>query len=317
MRTVYHRRYGELSLPEHVFPIEKYRLTLDRLLADGTVHPDTLLEPQPLDWVTLGRAHAGPYLEDLRHGRLTERTARSELPVDRELIGDFILMAGGTLAACRAALEDGAAVHLGGGFHHAMPGHAEGFCYVNDLACAVLALMDEGLVRRPAVVDCDLHQGNGTAVIFAGDDRVFTFSIHEGGIYPIPKERSSLDVSLPAGTGDAEYLERLSGAIEAVFVEHQPDFVLYQAGADPYEEDVLGGLRLSRAGLRARDRLVLGRAAREAVPFAVTLGGGYATRLADTVAIHADTARVAAGLAPRGGGGRWVGSGGAAGARSG
>ena len=296
MRVVYHQRYGRLSLPDHVFPIEKYRLTLQRLLDEGIVRPGDVVAPDPPDWEAFRQVHDADYLEDLRLARLSARTAASELPVRRDLIDDFRLMAGGTLTACRVALEDGGAVHLGGGFHHAMPGHAEGFCYLNDLALALAVLLAEGRVARPAVVDCDLHQGNGTAVTFRDEPRVYTFSIHQREIYPIPKPPSDRDIELPAGTGDERYLELLQEGLEETFQRHRPDFLLYQAGADPFVEDQLGDLRLSRDGLSRRDRLVLEAARARGVPFTVTLGGGYARRVEDTVAIHVETARVAAGL---------------------
>ena len=191
-------------------------------------------------------------------------------------------------------------MHLGGGFHHAFPGHAEGFCYVNDLAVAIRVLQRDAGVRRAAVVDLDVHQGNGTAAIFEGDDTVFTVSLHQQANYPMPKQRSDVDVGLDDGTGDAEYLARLEEALERVWA-FQPEVVLYQAGADPYREDQLGGLALTTEGLEARDRLVIEGCARRSVPAVVTLGGGYARRVEDTVEIHTRTARLALRAdAPRG-----------------
>jgi acetoin utilization deacetylase AcuC-like enzyme len=294
MRVAYHPRYAALSLPGHVFPVEKYRRTLDRLMGEGIVRAADVVAPTPPSWEDLARVHDPDYLEDLRRARRTPRTAFSELPLDRDLVDGFVLMAGGTLAACRAALADGVAANIGGGFHHAKRDRAEGFCYVNDLACALAVLLAEGAVRRPAVVDCDLHQGNGTAEIFAGREEVFTFSIHEEGIYPVPKSRSRLDVGLASFTGDAEYLERLGGALATITSSHRPDFILYQAGADPFAEDELGNLRLTFDGLSRRDRLVLEAARGRGIPLAVTLGGGYAPRVEDTVAIHVETIRLAA-----------------------
>lgn len=294
MRVAYHPRYAALSLPGHVFPIDKYPRTLDRLLSEGILRREDLIEPEPCSWADLALVHEGSYLDDLRAARLTSRTAYSELPLDRDLIDGFVLMAGGTLAACRAALEDGVAANLGGGFHHAKRARAEGFCYVNDLACALGVLLAEGRVRRPAVVDCDLHQGNGTAEIFRDREEVFTFSIHEEGIYPVPKSRSTLDIGLPPFTGDEAYLEHLEGALARVFDGHRPDFVLYQAGADPFREDQLGNLNLSFEGLARRDRTVIEGARRRGVPIAITLGGGYARRVEDTVAVHVETIRIAA-----------------------
>jgi acetoin utilization deacetylase AcuC-like enzyme len=197
---------------------------------------------------------------------------------------------GGTTLAAREALTRGFGVNLGGGFHHACPDHAEGFCYLNDIAVAIRTLQHEGRVLRAAIVDCDVHQGNGTARAFRGDDTVFTFSLHQQRNYPTPKEPGDLDVGLDDGTGDAEYLERLEQALERVW-ESAPELVIYQAGADPYREDQLGGLALTIEGLAARDLMVLEGGARRGVPVAVTLGGGYARRLDDTVQIHLATCR--------------------------
>ena len=198
-----------------------------------------------------------------------------------------MLSAGGTILAGRLALEGGWAMHLGGGFHHAFADKAEGFCYINDLAVGVRALQREGRISRAAVVDCDLHQGNGTARIFSGDDAVFTFSIHQRDLYPA-KERSDLDIHLADGTGDDAYLTLLENALPQVF-ESRPNLVLYQAGADPYRDDLLGSLALTMEGLRERDRMVFTACRAAGVPAAGTLGGGDARRVDDTVAIHLGT----------------------------
>jgi acetoin utilization deacetylase AcuC-like enzyme len=192
-------------------------------------------------------------------------------------------------------MRRGAGINVGGGFHHAYADMASGFCYINDLAVAIRVLQRDGLVRRAAVVDCDLHQGNGTAVIFQGDPDVFTFSIHQENLYPV-KERSDLDIGLDDFTEDEEYLVRLEGALPRVLDEHRPEIVLYQAGADPYREDQLGSLRLTVQGLERRDRLVLEGCARRDIPSVVTLGGGYARKVSDTIAIHHQTCRVAMAL---------------------
>ena len=291
MRIVYHPDYARLPLSAHVFPVDKYARTMEVVRRSDWFDPP-FLEPRTLSWEDLGRVHTPEYVSDLRAARATPRTVRSELPVSRELIDGFLLMAGGTLRAGRAAMTGGVAAHIGGGFHHAQPGWAEGFCYVNDLACTLAVLLAEGATQRPAVVDVDLHQGNGTAVVFADDPRVFTFSIHQREIYPIPKARSSLDVEVPAGTGDGPYLAALAGGLEAVFEGHRPDLILYQAGADPFREDQLGTLQLSREGLERRDAMVRDRVVGHRVPVVVTLGGGYARRVEDTVAIHVKTLEV-------------------------
>jgi len=278
----------------HVFPTEKFAhvravLTNEREVESGEIH-----EPEPAARADLLRAHTPEYLDDLEGLRWTHRTRMSELPLTAEVVRAYALASGGTTLAARGALERGLGINLGGGFHHASADRAEGFCYLNDLAVAVRVLQHEGKVRRAAVVDLDVHQGNGTALIFGGDESVFTLSIHQEMNYPIPKAASTLDVGLADGTGDEEYLRRLEPALERVW-DFAPEIVLYQAGADPYVEDQLGGLALSMAGLEARDRRVLEGCAERRIPAVVTLGGGYARRVEDTVSIHAQTCRIALG----------------------
>jgi acetoin utilization deacetylase AcuC-like enzyme len=205
----------------------------------------------------------------------------------------FWLAAGGTLMAARQALAGGVGFNLGGGFHHAFPGHGEGFCAVNDMAVAVRRLQKDGSIKRAMVVDCDVHHGNGTAAIFAGDPSVFTLSIHQFNNYPSEKPPSSLDIHLADGIGDAEYLHRLGNGYRAALSLFKPELVVYVAGADPYLEDQLGGLSLTFDGLMERDRLVLWTALTHNVPVAIVLAGGYALNVEDTITIHANTAAVA------------------------
>jgi acetoin utilization deacetylase AcuC-like enzyme len=276
----------------HVFPMEKYGRLRGCLVAEGCVSDAEILEPAPATRAELARVHGPEYLDDLEALRWTRRTRGSELPLTAEIVRAYRLAAGGTTLAAREALMRGFGVNLGGGFHHAHADHAEGFCYVNDIAVAVRTLQHEGAVRRVAVVDCDVHQGNGTASLFRGDAAVFTFSIHQEYNYPSPKEPGDLDIGLEDGTGDAEYLEELERALERVWA-FAPELVVYLAGADAFREDQLGGLGLTATGLESRDRLVLAGCARRGLPAAITLGGGYARRLEDTVAIHLATCRVA------------------------
>ncbi len=276
----------------HVFPTEKYGRVREKLLAEGLLAPAGIAAPVAADRSTLERVHTPEYLEDLERLRWTPRTRSSELPLDEAIVSAYRLAAGATVQAAETALARGVGVNLGGGFHHAFADHAEGFCYLNDLAVAARAARAGGRVRRVAIVDLDVHQGNGTAHIFAGAPDVFTLSLHQEANYPVPKRRSTLDVGLADGTGDREYLARLDEALARVWA-FAPDLVLYQAGADPFEDDQLGGLALTRAGLEARDRRVLEGCAARGIAAAVTLGGGYARRLEDTVAIHAATCRVA------------------------
>jgi acetoin utilization deacetylase AcuC-like enzyme len=294
-----------IDLGLHVFPTEKYRLVLMRLLEKGLVKPEAVLEPSPACWEDLALVHTAPYLEKAREGRFTPpELARLELPWSPAIMEGFRLIVGGTVAAARRAVSSvspgwsgsGArcaarlrgAVQLGGGFHHAFPDHGEGFCLFNDIAVAIRRLQADDLITRAAVVDCDVHHGNGTAGIFSGDPSVYTLSVHQEHNYPIHKPPGSRDVGLPDGARDEEYLEALEAALPDLFA-FQPDIVFYLAGADPFEGDQLGGLNVSAEGLRLRDFLVLRSACTSGVPVVVTLAGGYARRLEDTVAIHAAT----------------------------
>lgn len=275
----------------HVFPVEKYHLLADKLVTGGYLKEEEFLPPSPATREELLLVHTPEYLDDLLALRWTFGTMHSEMPLTSEIADFFILNAGGTILACREALKKGIGYNLGGGFHHAFPDHAEGFCYVNDIGVGLQVMLSEKLIQSAAVVDCDLHQGNGTAVIFQGDARVFTFSIHQENLYPV-KQKSDLDIGLANGAHDIIYLELLNGAMEQVLA-HKPELVVYQAGADPYERDQLGNLRLSMEGLKNRDELVIKACRGLGIPVAVTLGGGYAWDVADTVQIHFNTALVA------------------------
>jgi acetoin utilization deacetylase AcuC-like enzyme len=290
--AVVHSREYRCDIGPHVFPMEKYERVLARLKESGDLEAADLLEAPRASRADLLLAHTAEYLDDLEQLRWTPRTMWSELPLTAENARAYEYAAGGTVLAAREALARGVGVNVGGGFHHAFADKAEGFCYLNDLAVAIRVLQRESLVRRAAVVDLDVHQGNGTAGIFRDDASVFTLSIHQESNYPMPKERSTLDVGLANLTGDAEYLEKLAPALERVW-GFGPELVLYQAGADPYREDLLGGLALSLAGLAERDRAVLEGAAERGIPVVVTFGGGYAQNVEDTVAIHVQTCRAA------------------------
>jgi len=274
----------------HVFPVEKYALVRDALETSGDLAEADVIEPPPVTRELLALAHDEAYLDDLDALRWTPRTQYSELPLTEGIVRAFSLAASGTTFAAREALARGRAAHVGGGLHHAYAGHAEGFCYINDLAVAARAVRREGLARRVAVVDLDVHQGNGTAHIFRDEPEVFTLSVHQERNYPQPKEHGDLDVGLEDGTGDAGYLAALDAALESVWA-HRPDLVLFQAGADPYRDDQLGGLALTLEGLEARDAKLLEGCAARGIPVATTLGGGYARDVGDTVRIHAATCR--------------------------
>jgi len=285
----------EVEIGPHVFPTSKYRLVVERLLEVGILAPDRIRRPGPATDEELGRVHHEDYLRRIRDGELSlSEQWRLEVPFTDELLRASVLCAGGSILAARLALREGVALHVGGGFHHAFPDHGEGFCLLNDVAVAVAAVLAEGRAGRVSVVDCDVHHGNGTAAVFAGEERVFTLSLHQEDIYPAVKPPGDLDVGLEAGTDDKTYLTALASALPEALERHRPDLVLYLAGADPYREDQLGGLALTRQGLRRRDERVLGAAAEAGAAVAVLLAGGYALRLEDTVAIHCGTARAAA-----------------------
>ena len=250
--------------------------------------------------------HDAEWVAKLRSGTLSyQDILRLEIPYSRQMVEAFWLAAGGTILAARLALEDGIGFNIGGGFHHAFPGHGEGFCAINDIAVAVRRLQADGRIQRAMVVDCDVHHGNGTAAIFADDPSVFTLSIHQFNNYPSEKPLSSLDIHLADGIGDAEYLHRLGNGYRAALAMFQPELVMYVAGADPYLEDQLGGLSLTFEGLMERDRLVIRTALTQGIPVAIVLAGGYAQSVEDTITIHANTAAVAKDVLEKVCGGRW------------
>ena len=288
MKVVSSPRYA-IDIGPHVFPTEKYRGISDRLLATSRPGLAGIVAPQAAAWDELGLVHTAAYLDKVRTLSLSsEEIVELQLPLNEPVVEGFRLMTGGTLTAARLALADGLACHIGGGFHHAFANHGEGFCLFNDVAVAIEVLRREGAISRVAVVDLDVHHGNGTAMIYGRDPSVFTFSMHEQHNYPAFKPRGSLDIGLECGTDDATYLEQLAAALPQV-VAHEPDLMVYLAGADPFEDDQLGNLELSKAGLRGRDRRVL-RTMREAgVPVALVSAGGYARQLVDTVDIHVAT----------------------------
>ena len=280
MRVIYSPRY-ELRLGGHVWPTAKYRLIAERLSGRAGFEFE---QPDLASWDDLALAHTREYLDKLRLNTLTrEEVATLELPWRAEMADAFRLMAGGTCAAVARALEQGVAAHIGGGLHHAFAGHGEGFCPINDIAVAI-----RKSARRAAVVDCDVHHGNGTAMIFERDPDVFTFSIHQQHNYPLFKPRSDLDIGLEDGAGDDEYLAALAGALPAVLA-HAPQLIVYVAGADPFAGDQLGGLKLTTQGLAARDRMVIAAARHAGIPVAVVLAGGYAGDLNDVVDIQVAT----------------------------
>ena len=292
-RLVYHEGY-DLRLGEHVFPAQKYRYIHDRLLRDGFATAEDFVRPEPAADADILAVHEPGWVQRLQTGTLSyQEVMRLEVPYSRELVEAFWLAAGGSMLAARLALGQGIGFNVGGGFHHAFAGHGEGFCAINDIAVAIRAMQRGGCIRRVMVVDCDVHHGNGTAGIFAGDTSVFTLSIHQFNNYPTEKPPSSLDIHLPDGVGDEEYLHRLGNGYRAAMAMFHPELLIYVAGGDPYCEDQLGGLSLTLEGLQERDRLVIGTALESRIPVAIVLAGGYAVNVQDTVTIHANTAHVA------------------------
>jgi len=297
--VVWHPAY-EVDIGPHVFPTRKYRLVRERLLAEGTVSNADLSLPTAASDEQVALVHTADYLRKIRTGTLSaEEQLLLEVPFSPALREAAWLCAGASTLAGRLARQRGIAVHLGGGFHHAFPDHGEGFCLINDVAIAIRALQRDSIVRRAAVVDLDVHHGNGTAAIFRDDPDVFTFSMHQERNYPAAKPPSDLDLGLEDGTGDAAYLALLERHLPEILGRHRPDLVLYLAGADPYQLDQLGGLGLTVAGLRRRDEVVFERAASAGVAVAVCLAGGYALRTEDTVEIHCNTVRAATRAPPR------------------
>jgi len=291
MRVSYTPRYYADIGEGHVFPIRKFELVRDQLLREGTLRPADVVEPQPAPLADVLLVHTDDYVTRLRAGTLSPREIRRlGLPWSKALVRRSFLATGGTLNAARWALAAGVGSNLAGGTHHAYPDRGEGFCVLNDVAIAVRALRRDRLIRRAAIVDCDVHQGNGTAAIFADDPSVFTFSMHGAKNYPLFKERSTLDVELADGTGDDEYMGTLSAHLPRVFA-HEPDIIFYLGGADPYKEDKLGRLALTIEGLRARDDFVLAECRQRGVAVATVMSGGYAADINDTVEIHCNTIR--------------------------
>ncbi len=312
-----------LPIGEHVFPAEKYQRVRDRLLAAGVAEARDFLEPEPATDQDILLVHKPEYVHKLKTGSLSPREEMElEIPYSRDVVQAFWLAAGGSILAARQALADRVSISIGGGFHHAFPDHGEGFCMIHDVAVAIRRLQRDDKIRTSMTVDCDVHQGNGTAAIFAGTRTasallpsagastldssslrsalpgkirgahagdVFTISLHQHNNYPLWKPASSIDVDLPDGIGDDDYLAWLDNALSSGLRQFEPDLLCYIAGADPYREDQLGGLSLTIEGLKRRDELVFKVARARDIPVMVTFAGGYARNVEDTVTIHCNT----------------------------
>jgi acetoin utilization deacetylase AcuC-like enzyme len=305
-----------LPIGQHVFPAEKYRRIHSRLLDDNVAEPADFLVPEPASDQDVLLVHTPEYVHKLQTRTLSpQEEMQLEVPFSAELVHAFWLAAGGSILAAECALKDGVAVNIGGGFHHAFPDHGEGFCMIHDVAVAIRRMQRDGKIRGAMTVDCDVHHGNGTAVIFAGAraanqslpsvsastlsspgkirsaqaSDVFTISLHQANNYPAHKPPSSIDVDLPDGIGDVDYLAWLDNALSSGLRQFEPDLICYIAGADPYKEDQLGGLALTMGGLKKRDELVFKVAKARGVPVMVSYAGGYARKVEDTVTIHCNT----------------------------
>ncbi len=289
---VYYSPYYYADIGEgHIFPIRKFELVRHRLMEEGTLEAKDLSEPQPASLSEALLVHTEDYISRLCSGDLTKNEMRRlGLPWSSSLVRRSFYAVGGTIAAARNALSEGIGSNLAGGTHHAFADRGEGFCVLNDVAIAIRVLRRDGRVRRAAIVDCDVHQGNGTATIFAGDPETLTFSMHAAKNYPLFKARSNIDVELPDATSDDIYLETLARYLPSIF-QIRPEMVFYLAGADPYKEDKLGRLSLSKRGLAERDQLVLKACYQLEVPLVTVMAGGYGEDINDTVDIHCNTIR--------------------------
>jgi len=288
-KLVYHERY-DLNLGPHVFPSQKFRLIHEMLLREGIAIPQDFLRPNPATDEDILRVHTPDWVRKLKTGTLTaSEVMLLEVPYSPELVEALWLAAGGSIFAGQSALRDGFGSNLSGGFHHAYPEHGEGFCAIHDVAVAIRKLQADGAVKKAMVVDTDVHHGNGTAAIFRNDPTVFTISIHQENNYPAHKPPSSIDLNMADGADDDEYLGVLIPAVQKALDEFKPEILFYVGGADPYCEDQLGGLSLTKEGLKRRDRQVFEEARRRGIPVATTLAGGYARRVEDTVRIHVNT----------------------------
>jgi acetoin utilization deacetylase AcuC-like enzyme len=321
-KLVYSEKYC-LPIGEHIFRADKFRLIRERLLEGGFADDADFVVPQTASEADVLLVHSPLYVNKLMEGSLTAREElQMEIPYSPQVVDAFMLHTGGSILAAERALEDGVCVNVGGGFHHAFSEHGEGFCMINDFAVAIRVMQKRAKIRRAMTVDCDVHQGNGTAAIFgtpranpntlpswppaslrvaqratmteAPSKDVFTISLHQENNYPFTKPPSSIDVNLPDGCGDVEYLAWLDNALSSGLRQFEPQLICYVAGADPYFDDQLGGLNLSIAGLKQRDELVFRAARARDIPVMVTYAGGYANHIEDTVTIHCNTVIAAA-----------------------
>ncbi|MBL7156922.1 MAG: histone deacetylase [Candidatus Omnitrophica bacterium] len=293
-KIVYTDKYY-IDIGAHVFPTVKYRLIKKKLSKDlSIINKITFVEPEKASDEDLLRVHTADYIDKLKYGKLSlEEILTLELPYSKKLVEGSVLCCGGTIHAVEAALADGLGIHLGGGFHHAFPDHGEGFCVLNDIAVAIKKAIEERKIKKALIIDCDLHQGNGTAHIFQNESRVFTFSIHQENNYPFYKPKGNMDIGLADRAKDKEYLGHLEKNIPKIISDFKPELLMYVAGADPYEHDQIGNLALTIDGLKKRDSFIYTQGKNYQVPVSVVLAGGYAVRQEDMVQIQFNTIKTA------------------------
>lgn len=278
----------------HRFPMAKYSLLPEQLIYEGTLTKENFFSPTALTEAEVLRTHDAHYWERLKTGTLSAKEIRKiGFPLSQELVERELVICGGSIENARYAIEFGCSLNIAGGTHHAYKDRGEGFCLLNDIAISAHHLLDHNLAKQILVVDLDVHQGNGTAAIFDGENRVFTFSMHGASNYPLHKEQSDLDVSLPDGIEDSAYLEILDANLTRLIKQLVPDFIFFQSGVDVLASDKLGRLGLTLSGCKERDRLVFEKCTQHSIPIAVCMGGGYSERLSDIIEAHANTFRLA------------------------
>lgn len=292
-RVVYSDEY-DVDIGAHVFPTKKYKLIREKLIRERLLSEEDFEFPHPASDEDILLIHSHEYLDKLKSGTLSpEEIFRLELPYSEKLVHASYICVNGTIRSCSIALEKGVGVHLGGGFHHAFRDHGEGFCVFNDVAIGIKRMVKDNRIAKAMTIDCDLHQGNGTADIFKGDEDVFTFSIHQQNNYPFCKPKSDLDIGLDDHASDKAYFDRLKEHIPRIISNFKPQLILYVAGADPYKNDQIGNLALTIDGLKQRDEFIFAMARNFNVPIAVVLAGGYAANVEDTIKIHFNTIKTA------------------------
>lgn len=295
MNLYYSPKY-EIDLHGHVFPTSKYRLVKELLIKEG-ISKESFQEPAEAKDEDILLVHTKEYIEKLKTGNFSiDEIYKMEIPYKKEMKIPVWICANGTVLASLEALNNKVGIHIGGGFHHAYPDHGEGFCILNDPSIAIKKLLKDRKIKKAMVVDLDVHQGNGTAFIFRNDKNVFTYSIHQEDNYPMPKEKSDLDIPLFSGTKGNEYLKILKETLAKAIETFKPDFIHYLAGSDPYEKDKLGGFLLSIEDLKNRDEIVFEFIIKMNIPISISFGGGYAEKIEDTVTIHSNTIKLALSL---------------------